>query len=695
MVNYSEIDPDLLQMFFHEAKKYLEIFEEQLGILEKNIENPQPINEIYRVAHSFKGMAGTSELKDFEQYFHRMESLISMIQKGKVPFTQEMLDFFFNELDVIDQGITAIANKTDFSKKLAISIDIFEEKINKIVIPAEDLEKDKAKIVNIFAKYGLANFGKFDPANCGSTPILRISITMNENAPAKLVRVMIITKKVQKFGKIIYSLPEPEVIFQGHFKSKFILIFQSDSPSIHLKRMILEVMDVSKVEISEISAEETKKTISPENKKTDVTIVSSKAVEDTIKRIQGIEVEFSTLDKLYGQFMELLIRSRKLESELSSFSDLTVHELLFEMHSFMESLQGTVLELQLLPIAKILRIFPRMVRNIAKQKQKEINFIINHNNVKIEQQILTELGNVINHLLRNSIDHGIETQEERLIANKNPSGEISITTEISRGNFLMTIEDDGKGIDASKIAEKAIIMGIKTQQELNDMKKEEIIDLIFAPNFSTAKEISNISGRGMGMNIVRDSIQKVGGEIQIESIVQKGTRFIIKIPLSKSLISVLVVMNNKQFISIPLDVISSIIEVTGEHIRAINHGLWKISDDSDSPLYNGMLLYDSGDFFNIGDDAHERNRLIEAENKIIVINHQNRNIGLLVDVIVEKADVILKKMDFIQKTIKGVSGAAILKNGVVSLILNPIKVLESSTFKEKQELIKQLETNDG
>ncbi|WP_371803144.1 ATP-binding protein [Candidatus Lokiarchaeum ossiferum] len=685
MVNYNDIDPDLLQMFFHEAKKYFDILEEQLQILEKNLEDPLPINEIYRIAHSFKGMAGTSELKDFEEYFHKLESLISMIQKGKVPFSQEILDFFYNELDVIDQGITAIANRTDYSEKLKISVGIIENKINKIVIPAEDIEKEKTKIANIFAKYGLVDFGEFDLEKCGSTPIKQITITMNEKAPAKVVRVMIITKKIQKYGKIIYSHPTPDVIFQGKFKTEFKLIFQTESASDLIQKMIFEVMDVVKVEVLDLSADEVKKAILPEKTVTDVTIVSSKAVEDTLKRIQGIEVEFSTLDKLYGQFMELLIRSRKLESELSTFGDLTVHELLFEMHSFMESLQGTVLELQLLPIAKILRIFPRMVRNIAKQKQKEINFIINHNNIKIEQQILTELGNVINHLLRNSVDHGIESQEERLAAGKNSTGEISITTKISRGNFLMIIEDDGKGIDATKIAEKALKMGIKTQQELNEMKNEEIIDLIFAPNFSTAKEISNISGRGMGMNIVRESVQKVGGEIQIETVVHEGTRFIIKIPLSKSLISVLVVKNDDQFISIPLDIISSIIEVNGEHISPIDQGSWKFSDNSDLAHFNDMIIYDLGDFFNIYEETSENQHKIGTENKIIVINHQNQNIGLLVDIVVEKADVILKKMDFIRKSIKGVSGAAILKNGVVSLILNPIKVLESSKFNDKQK----------
>ncbi|UYP47601.1 Chemotaxis protein CheA [Candidatus Lokiarchaeum ossiferum] len=685
MVNYNDIDPDLLQMFFHEAKKYFDILEEQLQILEKNLEDPLPINEIYRIAHSFKGMAGTSELKDFEEYFHKLESLISMIQKGKVPFSQEILDFFYNELDVIDQGITAIANRTDYSEKLKISVEIIENKINKIVIPAEDIEKEKTKIANIFAKYGLVDFGEFNPEKCGSNPIKQITITMNEKAPAKVVRVMIITKKIQKYGKIIYSHPTPDVIFQGKFKTEFKLIFQTESASDLIQKMIFEVMDVVKVEVLDLSADEVKKAILPEKTVTDVTIVSSKAVEDTLKRIQGIEVEFSTLDKLYGQFMELLIRSRKLESELSTFGDLTVHELLFEMHSFMESLQGTVLELQLLPIAKILRIFPRMVRNIAKQKQKEINFIINHNNIKIEQQILTELGNVINHLLRNSVDHGIESQEERLAAGKNSTGEISITTKISRGNFLMIIEDDGKGIDATKIAEKALKMGIKTQQELNEMKNEEIIDLIFAPNFSTAKEISNISGRGMGMNIVRESVQKVGGEIQIETVVHEGTRFIIKIPLSKSLISVLVVKNDDQFISIPLDIISSIIEVNGEHISPIDQGSWKFSDNSDLAHFNDMIIYDLGDFFNIYEETSENQHKIRTENKIIVINHQNQNIGLLVDIVVEKADVILKKMDFIRKSIKGVSGAAILKNGVVSLILNPIKVLESSKFNDKQK----------
>lgn len=668
-------------MFLFEGKKYSAQLEQAFNSIEKDASDKRIINEIFRIMHSFKGMAGTANFKKFESYFHDYETMMSMIRDDQLIIESEIIDFFFESLDIIERSLTSIENKQSYENLIKSSQEWILNKTSNIGLSESEVEQKKEKIQHLFSKYGLKPFNP-DRTISNNISISVFHIVLSSNTVLKLARILIIVKKIQKFGEIIASVPIANTILGENPPESFSFYVESQKDSDKIREEIQDIMDVEEVRIQNLSKSQfTLEMTQFQSKEAKLTPTQKAVIQ--IPKIQSIEIDLTTIDTLYTQFMELFIRSRQLEKRIDQEQELETKELLFQMHSYMQNLQEIVLKLQLVPISKILRIFPRMVRNIAKKQNKEINLTITHHDIKIEQTILNKLGNIINHILRNAIDHGIESMDTRLERGKQVSGTIQIDTKIVNNVFILTISDDGKGMDIQKIGQKAIGLGMHTSDEIATMSKPDLIDLIFSPNFSTSETISNISGRGMGMNIVKDAIQSLNGTIQIETELNKGTDFIIKIPLSKSIISVLLIQRLNQTFSIPFEFVQEIFEIPSKlivyerdlkYVNLNSRGSLSYSSQKFDPSSNNLQIYDIIDFI----PQLKRKNIPMAENiKIVHIIKNTIQFGLIVDDFKGESEVIVRDLNLDEKPdIKGISGAAILNDGTVSLIVDPLKLIQ-------------------
>jgi two-component system chemotaxis sensor kinase CheA len=653
---------EMKEMFISESQENTIQLETQIRNLEQDFKDNLALIEVYRIIHSFKGSSGTIGITPLEKFFHRYESFISSIQNEKLSINKEIIDLFYDSLDLIDLIIKEILNNESLS---VTKLDEFEKQFdhqesNFTKNPEE--AKQNIRVRELLSEHGLENFKsdnfEFDKKGWN---IFEITIELEENIKLKLARFLVVLKKIERIGVIAQTEPQFDQIIEGKFDNVVKILFQSEFSQAEIKKRILSAGEIKSATITKITKKKALDSINQQKMQDSLEKITQNF--SNITQIHTIKVNLDDLDKLVEYFGELLIRSKQLESLIESYERTDINEILFQMDNYMFNLQETVLQMQLVPISRIFRVFPRMVRNLAGKQNKEIDFKVQHNDVKIDRKILNEIGDIVNHLVRNSIFHGIETKDHREDRNKELHGTITIETRLINNILNLNISDDGKGIDPKIIGDKAVEKGLYTAEQIKSMNVEEIINIIFTPNFSTTEVVTKISGRGLGLNIVQKSIQTLGGSISIETHVNIGTTFNVLIPISRSLIRALLVQVEKEIYSIPLDDIEHLFSVKVEDIIYLNNKYYAIINDGEDKI----PLLDLGKYFQISSSSKfENNRL-----KIVHIKKGNKNFGIIVDEFIKESEIVIKNIEDYEGKVKGISGAAILDDGTVSLIIDP------------------------
>ncbi|MHA1672894.1 MAG: chemotaxis protein CheA [Promethearchaeota archaeon] len=654
---------EMIDMFLSEGKDSLQLIENQIQILEKDHNDNFALLELYRVIHSFKGMAGTVEFAEFEKFLHSYETLISLIQEKKVRISEPMIDLFFETVDLIEKSMKKVEKNQSVENDF---VDILK-KIESIKDTSKFTSEEagtKTRMKELFAQSGLEEFSLESLIfNDPSLKFFLIKVILEDNIKLKLARLLVIIKNIEKFGIIAQTSPELGDILQGKIEQEIQILYQSSEDSDQITKRIKDSGEIKEVIIDETDAETIRKMkveIDEEEQRTQ-TIQNF----DNSSDISSVKVDLASLDKLIELYGELLIRTKQLENKLSEFNRPDINEILFQIQSYMFKFQDVVVQIQMVPISTVFRIFPRMVRNVAKQEMKEINFVVDNHNVKVDRKILNEVGTIVNHLLRNAINHGIETIKERKLLGKQPKGSIVIETKIKNNVLYIEINDDGRGIDPDFIAQSAIKKGLFTEEELNRMTDKEIINLIFLPKFSTAAKITNVSGRGIGMNIVKEKVEALSGSVSLETETSVGTTFTVILPISRLLIRAILVRSGSQIFSIALDDIERLYEISVTEIKMINSIPYiKIPGES-----NMIRIYYLGKLFKL-DNIEDNQRTI----KIVLVRRGDNMFGLIVEEFIRESEIVIKEIDDLRKGTKGISGAAILEDGSVSLIIDPFRI---------------------
>ncbi len=627
---------EYLDIYISESREYLSALDQSLLELEQNPENYEVLNEVFRYAHTLKGMSATMGFGKVAELSHKMENLLDKVRRGEIHVSSDLIDVLLEALDKLREMVNKIAEEgkeegeiSDIISKLeSFGEDGEDESKNK-----KDEEKKEVK--------------------SKETSRLKIRVELSEDCALKSVRAFMVIKSLDEIAEIIDSSPPLQDIEDGRFEKSFELVVSTSETPQKIKEVIEKIGEVKKVEVSETTAKSEKEEKKP-------SIVSTKNV---LRNVQTVRVSIDKLDSLMNLVGELVIGKSRLFQIGSKYDIEELREALSNINRLTTNLQDIVTQMRMVEVGFIFNRFPRMVRDLAKKEGKKVNFIIEGKDIELDRTVLDEIGDPLVHLLRNSIDHGIETPEERIKAGKSEVGTLKLIAKREKNHVKIIVEDDGRGIDPDKIRKKAVEKGIITEEEANKISDEEALSLIFAPGLSTAEKVTDVSGRGVGMDVVKSKITSLGGVVEIKSKVREGTRVTLTLPLTLAIIQALLIKVRQEIYAIPLSNVLEILNVKREEIKTVKGN--KVIN------LRGKIL-----------PIIELDRLLgisENGNKekypVVVVDKENQPIGLGVDGLIGQQEIVIKTFDNILKGVKGFAGATILGDGRVVLILDIASLL--------------------
>ncbi|RSD28004.1 chemotaxis protein CheA [Mesobacillus subterraneus] len=671
-----------LEVFIEESKEHLQACNEQLLELEKNPQDLSIINEIFRSAHTLKGMSATMGYEDLAGLTHQMENVLDAIRNNRLVTTPEILDVIFMAVDHLEEMVHSIASGGDGKKDVTETV----EKL-KAIEKGEPLSSTAESEVAATAVMETAKQSTYDEFELTVLKqsmeqgfgVYEIEIGLRQDCLLKAARVYMVFEVLEKIGEVIKATPPVEQLEEEQFDEDFsVTIVSKESPE-DIKGKIMKVSEVVKtivrpLEFDEQNAEAVLDTAHNENEiesepKPEVpaqstgTDVPAATEKKSTGKQQGsnktIRVNIERLDILMNLFEELVIDRGRLEQISKDMENSELTETVERMSRISGDLQNIILNMRMVQVETVFNRFPRMIRQLARDLNKKINLEIVGAETELDRTVIDEIGDPLVHLLRNSVDHGIESPEERRAKGKSEEGTVVLRAFHSGNHVFIEIEDDGAGISREKVLKKAISKGIVTEQAAAGFTDKQAYELILSSGFSTAEKISDISGRGVGLDVVKNTIESLGGTISIDSKENEGTIFSIQLPLTLSIISVMLVEIQKEKFAIPL---SSIIETAiikdSEIMNAHNQ---KVID------FRGKVvpLLFLKDLFEVPSVPSE-----DDFHSVIIVRKGDKMAGLIVDSFIGQQEVVLKSLGNYLTNVFAISGATILGDGQVALIVD-------------------------
>lgn len=666
-----------MSMFLEESMENLQTLNESLLELEQQPENIDKLNEIFRVAHTIKGMAATMGFTQMAELTHKMEDVLSKFREGKLKVTEKVVTVLFRCLDTLEKMVNNISE--GISEELSID-DIIDD-LHSIAegndsAKNKDSENDNAQKNNSNQNERIS-FNEYD-INVIKEAIdkmfyaYEIKIVLSENTLLKSARAFLIFKSLEEYGEIIKSIPGAEDLENENFEFEINLVYITKKDKEEVNHILLNISEVEEVvvgdvdlkikadnsgdfktiEQSEAKVEAAKSADIVENKNKDNNKDSKEPVVHK-KAHQSVRVELERLDKFMNMVSELVIHRTRLEQISSNHKLTDLNETLEQVARATSELQDLVMKIRMLPLETVFNRFPRMIRDLSKNLGKEMELVIQGQETELDRTVIDEIGEPILHLLRNAADHGIESSAERTSKGKTAVGIIKLIAYPEGTKAIIKVSDDGKGLDVNKIKAKANKVGINTE----GMSEADIKNLIFAQGFSTNEEVTDISGRGVGMDVVKTKIAALGGTVDAISEIDKGTTFIIRLPLTLQIIQALLVKIGDETMAISLGYIDRVIDYKVELIKKTNNKEIIVYNDSVIPLVRVS-------------EKLQIETSAQTKKYIVIVKVGEKTVGLLVDSLLGQQEIVIKPLG---KTLRGLTeyiGATILGDGLVTLILD-------------------------
>lgn len=667
-----------LEVFLEESREHLQAVNDNILRLEKQPEDLNLVNEIFRSAHTLKGMAATMGYEDIASLTHKMENVLDMIRNHKLNVTTTIIDVIFLAIDALEDMVGSIQEGNDGKKdvsELVHRLDQIEngksdiqieqvatvEEVNTVLTEMLGLDEFQVTIVEQAKDQGFSPY--------------RITVELTDECILKGARAYMVFESLEGRGEIIHTSPTVEEIEEGNFGQSFSMIFLSTVDPEMVKEIISNVSEVKHVEmeslISVVPEEQQGESIVEE--KPDLPIAKEEAAATTEKSVptvanntsKTIRVNLEKIDNLLNLFEEVVIDRSRLEVIAEDMDNQELTDTVEHISRVSSDMQSLILAMRMVPIEQVFNRFPRMIRGLAKDLGKHINLEIIGADTELDRTVIDEIGDPLVHLIRNSVDHGIELPEVRKQAGKSEEGKLTLRAFHSGNHVFIEIEDDGAGINHEKVKKKAIDNGIITPAEVGLLTEDEVANLILSSGFSTADKVSDISGRGVGLDVVKNKIESLGGQIAIESQPGKGSVFSIQLPLTLSIISTLLVNVQKEIYAIPLSSIIETVILDKEQIM-FAHGK-KVMD------FRGKVvpLVSLAAVFEVPSEELEESK----EHSIVIVKKGEKLTGLIVDSFIGQQEVVLKSLGNYLKDVFAISGATILGNGEVALIIDPNELM--------------------
>ena len=663
-----------LDMFIEESKEHLQSCNENLLELEKNPGDLKIVNEIFRSAHTLKGMSATMGYEDIADLTHTMENILDAIRNSKLQVTTVIFDAVLQAIDYLEEMVLDIAAGGSGKKDVTEVVNI----LNRIEAGEQNVFLSKAEsaattIVEVKAGTSL-QYDDFEMTVITQSfeqgfGAFELTIRLRHDCILKAARAFMVFEILEKSGDIIKSVPTVEKLESEEFDEQFsvVLITKDNAKVIQEKIMnVSEIVEVMVVPITGQSLIEGKR--SREDKQVEdrevVVVKDSEAPTATNRGTstgnKTIRVNIERLDDLMNLFEELVIDRGRLQSISTEMNHPELTETVERMTRVSGDLQSIILNMRMIPVETVFNRFPKMVRQLARDLDKKIVLEIVGAETELDRTVIDEIGDPLVHLIRNALDHGIETPTERIAKGKPEEGTVTLRAYHSGNHVFIELQDDGAGLNRKAVLKKALSSGIITEDSAETMTDRQVAELILASGFSTAEKISDVSGRGVGLDVVKNTIEGLGGFLSIESKEGEGSLFQLQLPLTLSIISVMLVELEKEVYAIPL---SSIIETaiinTSEIMNAHNQ---KVIDFRGSivPLLNLKEIFEM--------PQQEENK--DGLQSVIIVRKGEKLAGLVVDSFIGQQEIVLKSLGNYLKSVFAISGATILGNGQVALIVD-------------------------
>ena len=684
-----------LGIFLDETKEHLESLNTQIMNLEQEPENVDTINEIFRAAHSLKGMAGTMGYKRMQTLTHDMENVFSEVRSGTVKVTSPMIDILFQCLDALEIYLENIQNTqdegTEDNENLIQALN--EIKNGKPSEPADTTEEASAKeqaepVVNESADESGSKWLQIElndkqietikEAKEAGTNVYGLTVNIQENCILKAARAFLVFKALEDLGEIVVSNPSAQDIEDEKFQLDFSLIVLTKSK---LEKVIETAKSVSEIEsvvgdVYEISSdkEEVKEEkVVVEEKKEKVTPVAKTQAPAATKAAPAkktaaapianrtVRVDIEKLDVLMNLVSELIIAKNSLVSASSQDSNASsFNEQIEYLESVTTNLHESVMKVRMVPIENCVSKFPRMIRDLSKKLDKKMELTMSGEETELDRTVVDEIGDPLMHLLRNSADHGLETAEVRKERGKPETGKIFLNAYQDGNNVVIEVGDDGNGIDTEAVKNKAIERGVITQEQGDNMSEKEITALLFSAGFSTAKKITDVSGRGVGLDVVKSKIESLSGEVEVKSKLGEGSTWTIRLPLTLAIIQALMVEVGNEKYAISLGSIQTIESIEKQDIKLVQAKEVIHLRGSVIPLVRLSEVL-----------GVESKKGPDDELTVVIVKKGDKQSGLVVDELIGQQEIVIKSMGKYINKCKFISGATILGDGEVALIIDP------------------------
>jgi len=634
------MEKDYRDLFFSEANEYLKEINNALVRLEKDNQDKKAIDVIFRHMHTLKGMSATMGYQELAELAHKLEDIFDCFRKEEIKISARIMDMIFESVDVMNAALEQLKKE----KPLALDIYSYIEDLSHIL---EEVRDKKERIEDRNRKRideSYINRLKGEGKN-----IFKIKIQLVSDFVMKGAKAFLIFTHLKMYGKIISMIPDEESLKKEEVKEIFEFILATKFSSEEIFEKIKSLGDIEKIEIIPL----------------DVSFFQKKKEKPPfyIRKIQSMRIPVERLDKIMNLMGELSIAKSRLVQTVQTKNFSALEETTYLIERLVSSLQDETLKMRLLSISYILDHFPRIVRDLSRKENKEVDLEIEGREIELDRVVLDEISDPLIHLVRNAIDHGIELPQERIKIGKSPRGKISIKVIRERGHVVIEVSDDGRGIDFGKVAKIAVERGIISSQEVDSLDSHQILDILTSPGFSTSEKVTEVSGRGVGLDVVRNKLDALGGKLDLETQLGKGTKFILTLPLTLAIIKAMLVSLGEQIYAIPLMNIRETLKAKEEEVRIIKDiEVIRVREEI-IPL----IRLDK----EFGIKSMRKDEVFS----VVIVEGRVKSIGLVVDEVIGEQDIVVKPLGSFIKKVKGIAGATILGDGRIALILDVVNII--------------------
>ena len=676
-----------MEIFIDESKEHLQSMNRVLLDLENNMSDVQPVNEIFRVAHTIKGMSGTMGFTKVADLTHEMENVLHMVRTKEIDVNSYIIDILFECFDTLEGQITHIEENNVEGSEENIGLvnklkEIVKTKSNmpgaagvvaETVVSARESSSSNASD-DFHVDVSQTSIAALSQALKEGMSIYKIRIFLSESCMLKAARSFIIFNGLENEGEVLLSHPSAEDIEDEKFDKYFEVMYLTELKEKAVRDIFDSISEIDQIIIEEVvelpvelgSETEVKEVVKSKNNALDSSDEGPKD-ESSAKAAKGktsktVRVDIDRLDNLMNLVSELIIVKTSMEEHNSEHGKANMNDAVEYLERITTSLHNAVMKVRMVPVERVFNRFPRMVRDLAKDLDKKIKLVMTGEQTEVDRTVVDEIADPLIHLIRNSIDHGIETPSERSKRGKQDFGTVNLKAYPEGNTVVIEVDDDGNGIDARRISDKVISKGLMTSKEVEALSEKEILNLLFLPGFSTAEVVTDLSGRGVGLDVVKSKIASLGGTVDIVSVLGEGSKFIIRLPLTLAIIQALMVYLDDEKYALPLNNISEITTIKESQISLLQNQEVVLYRNKTLPIIRMKEVLEL---------KSKDERQSSEELTIVIVKKGSEEAGLVVDSLIGQQEIVIKSLGAYLKGIPAIAGATILGNGGVALIVDP------------------------